>query len=93
MSALTPSSQAFPNCHVHRMQKLVNRGSRRARLRVVQFSLVNPWVRMISTKEVRDQRETRSPEWAERHRDALVAERKAHHPSWRKRQLYLYGDF
>eukprot|EP00968_Pinguiococcus_pyrenoidosus_P024737 scaffold5017_cov200-Pinguiococcus_pyrenoidosus.AAC.3 len=75
------------------MQKLVNRGSRRARLRVVQFSLVNPWVRIISTKEVRDQREARTPEWAERHRDALVAERKAHHPSWRQRQFYMTGDF
>eukprot|EP00968_Pinguiococcus_pyrenoidosus_P021785 scaffold2910_cov172-Pinguiococcus_pyrenoidosus.AAC.1 len=55
---------------------MVNTSDRVAKRRVVTFLLVNPLVRIVSTKEVPDQRRSMSPEAAEQHRTELLKERK-----------------
>eukprot|EP00968_Pinguiococcus_pyrenoidosus_P023054 scaffold3504_cov240-Pinguiococcus_pyrenoidosus.AAC.74 len=44
-------AQVFPNSHVQKARKMVNVGDEPAKQRIVAFLLVNPLVRIVSTKE------------------------------------------
>mmetsp|Transcript_31089 Transcript_31089/g.75821 ORF Transcript_31089/g.75821 Transcript_31089/m.75821 type:complete len:475 (-) Transcript_31089:198-1622(-) len=45
----------FPNSHVHRVMRMVNKGSKVARRRIVVFFIVNPTKRIISTADIPEQ--------------------------------------
>lgn len=45
----------FPNSHVHRVTEMINNGSATARRRIVVFFIVNPFHRIVSTREVAPQ--------------------------------------
>jgi len=86
----TPENRmlVFPNTHVCKIQKMVNTSDRVAKRRVVTFLLVNPLVRIVSTKEVPDQRRSMSPEAAEQHRTELLKERKLAEQDWCVREVF-----
>ena len=69
----------FPNCHIHKIAKLINKSlTEEARRRIVVFFVVNPEKRIISTREIAPQQE--NPEFSEarakQFRLDLMAERK-----------------
>eukprot|EP00968_Pinguiococcus_pyrenoidosus_P009525 scaffold737_cov254-Pinguiococcus_pyrenoidosus.AAC.5 len=88
----TPGNRmlVFPNTHVHQMMKMVNTDEQPAKCRIVVFLLVNPLVRIVSTKEVPDQRRTMSLESAKEHRLELMKERPLDEQDWGIRQFNLY---
>ena len=82
----------FPNCHVHKVSKLTNTSPTEARRRrIVVFFLVNPDVRVVSTKEVPDQAQSGriTLATAKSHRLALMRERKFHKQDFNVRELNL----
>ena len=67
----------FPNCHIHKIGKLVNNAKdKAARRRIVVFFFVNPEKRIVSTREVPPQQNSMSLSAAKDHRLELMAERK-----------------
>uniref|UniRef100_A0A7R9U5A3 DUF4246 domain-containing protein n=1 Tax=Pinguiococcus pyrenoidosus TaxID=172671 RepID=A0A7R9U5A3_9STRA len=87
----TPDNRmlVFPNSHVHKVMRMINTGDRLAKRRIVVFFLVNPLVRIVSTKEVPDQRSTMSLERAKEHRLELMKERRLHKQDWNVREVGL----
>mmetsp|Transcript_14607 Transcript_14607/g.55208 ORF Transcript_14607/g.55208 Transcript_14607/m.55208 type:complete len:415 (-) Transcript_14607:3090-4334(-) len=87
----TPNNRmlVFPNSHVHKEMKMINAGDQPARCRIVVFFLVNPLVRVVSTKEVPDQRNTMSLERAKEHRLELMRERALRKQDWSVRPIEL----
>ena len=82
----------FPNSHIHRVTKMhVSPHAPRGvyRRRIVVFFLVDPNVRIVSTSFVADQRQTMTLERAQRHRLALMQERKFHKGKYNLRHLNL----
>ena len=79
----------FPNSHVHKVSALTNTGSTPARRRIVVFFLVNPEIRIPSTKEVPDQRDHITLEQAKAHRLELMRGRKFHKQDFNVRELNL----
>ena len=96
----------FPNCHVHRVNDMVHAivgggddddddddvsiGKRR----IVVFFLVNPFRRIVSTREVAPQQATAEDGWmtfddARAHRLQLMEERKYHKQDWNVREIEL----
>ena len=94
-SMLTPHNHliVFPNSHVHKVARLSNEGSQPARRRIVVFFLVNPERRIVSTKEVPNQRAGKPPAMslaqAKAHRLALMHERKHHKQDFNVRTIEL----
>ena len=67
----------FPNCHIHKIAKLINSSKEKAaRRRIVVFFFVNPEKRIVSTREVPPQQNSISLQVAKRYRLELMAERK-----------------
>ena len=67
----------FPNCHIHKISKLLNTSTTRpASRRIVVFFVVNPERRIISTREMAPQQTTIGLRSAEKYRLELMAERK-----------------
>lgn len=67
----------FPNCHIHKIAKLINTSKdKAASRRIVVFFMVNPETRIISTSEVPPQQNTISLRRARNYRLELMAERK-----------------
>ena len=67
----------FPNCHIHKVGKLINSlKEKAARRRIVVFFFVNPEKRIISTREVPPQQNSISLQSAKQYRLELMAERK-----------------
>eukprot|EP00968_Pinguiococcus_pyrenoidosus_P023052 scaffold3504_cov240-Pinguiococcus_pyrenoidosus.AAC.72 len=66
---------------------MVNTSDRLATRRIVVFSLVNPLVRIVSTKEVPDQRGSMSLQAADRLHSGLIQERKLCEEDWGVREL------
>lgn len=80
----------FPNSHIHQLTPLrVDGGAEQARRRVVVFWLVNPERPIVSTREVLPQQGTMSRKEAEKHRLALMKERKLHKQSLNVRAVSL----
>ena len=67
---------SWPNSHVHRVTELRNAGEASAMRRIVVFWLINPNVRVVSTKHVAPQQGIMSLEDARAHRLDLMEERK-----------------
>merc|ERR1739849_2336 len=76
---------AFPNSHVHRVTPLKNMASHAASRRIVVFWLVNPEVRIISTRHVAPQQSVMTREEALEHRLKLMEERKKYKQDWNVR--------
>ena len=67
----------FPNCHIHKISKLINQSSdKEASRRIIVFFVVNPEKRIISTREVAPQQGIFSFSKAKEYRVELMAERK-----------------
>jgi len=67
----------FPNCHIHKIAKLINSSKEKAaRRRIVVFFFVNPEKRIVSTREVPPQQNSISLRVAKQYRLELMAERK-----------------
>jgi len=67
----------FPNCHIHKIAKLVNTAaSKTASRKIIVFFVVNPEKRTISTKEIAPQQGLFSLCGAKAYRLELMAERK-----------------
>ena len=67
----------FPNCHIHKINKLVNESSNQeASRRIIVFFVVNPEKRIISTREVAPQQSVISLSKAKEYRLELMVERK-----------------
>ena len=67
----------FPNCHIHKISKLVNESSSQEACRqIIVFFVVNPEKRIISTREVAPQQSVISLSKAKEYRLELMAERK-----------------
>jgi hypothetical protein len=80
---------SWPNSHVHRVTELRNTGSALAKRRIVVFWLINPDVRIVSTKNVTPQQATMSMDDAHKYRLALMEERKRHKEKWNLREVTL----
>merc|ERR1712066_546598 len=80
---------SWPNSHIHRVTALKNAAKELATRRIVVFWLVNPDVRIISTKHVKPQQGKISWEDAEKYRLALMEERKHHKQNWNLRDVSL----
>jgi len=80
---------SWPNSHIHRVTPLKNDAEKTATRRIVVFWLVNPDVRIVSTKHVPPQQGTMPLEEALQHRLALMEERKHHKQQWNLRQVSL----
>jgi len=80
---------SWPNSHVHRVTELRNTGEAPAMRRIVVFWLINPDVRIVSTKNVSPQQGIMSLEDAREHRLKLMEERKRHKGSWNLRTVTL----
>lgn len=80
----------FPNSHIHQLTPMRATGSaKQARRRVIVFWLVNPERPILSTREVRPQQGTMPLAEAEKHRLALMKERKLHKQSLNVRAVSL----
>jgi predicted DNA-binding WGR domain protein len=80
----------FPNSHIHQLTPIrVTGGAKQARRRVIVAWLVNPERPILSTREVRPQQGTMSLADAEKHRLALMKERKLHKQSLNVRAVSL----
>lgn len=91
-SLATPAGRllVFPNSHIHMLSPMVaTGGAKQARRRVIVAWLVNPERPIVSTREVRPQQGTMSLEEAEKHRLALMKERKVHKQSLNVRAVSL----
>lgn len=67
----------FPNCHVHKIAKMVNTSnSKMSSRRIIVFFFVNPEKKIISTREVPPQQQVISLVDAKAYRLELMAERK-----------------
>ncbi|XP_057315743.1 uncharacterized protein LOC130656823 isoform X2 [Hydractinia symbiolongicarpus] len=67
----------FPNCHIHKIAKMVNTAANKAASRrIVVFFVVNPEKKIISTREVPKQQDVISLTEAKRYRLESMAERK-----------------
>ena len=67
----------FPNCHIHKISKIVNESTTKAASRrIIVFFFVNPEKKIISTREVAPQQGKISLSDAKRYRLELMAERK-----------------
>ena len=68
---------AFPNCHIHKIAKIVNESTTKAASRrIIVFFFVNPEKKIISTREVAPQQGKISLSDAKKYRLELMAERK-----------------
>jgi len=67
----------FPNCHIHKIAKLVNSAANKtASRRIVVFFVINPEKKIISTKEIAPQQNVILMSQAKAYRLELMAERK-----------------
>ena len=66
----------FPNCHIHKIGKMINNSTEIASRRIVVFFFVNPEKQIISTREVAPQQNEISLQAAKEYRLALMEERK-----------------
>lgn len=67
----------FPNCHIHKIAKIVNTAKEKAASRrIVVFFVINPETRIVSTREVPPQQNTIYLTSALNYRLELMAERK-----------------
>merc|ERR1712113_1196064 len=73
---------SWPNSHIHKVTPLENNSDTTAVRRIVVFWLINPDIRIVSTKHVPPQQSTMSLEDAHQHRLALMEERKHHKRNW-----------
>lgn len=80
---------SWPNSHIHRVTPLRNDSDTTAIRRIVVFWLINPDLRIVSTKHVAPQQSKMSLEEAHRHRLALMEERKHHKQNWNLREVTL----
>jgi len=80
---------SWPNSHIHRVTPLKNTANETATRRIVVFWLVNPDVRIVSTKHVEPQQGQMSWEDAQKYRLALMEERKHHKQNWNLREVTL----
>jgi len=80
---------SWPNSHIHRVTPLKNTANEPATRRIVVFWLVNPDVRIVSTKHVEPQQDKMSWEDALTYRLALMEERKHHKQNWNIREVTL----
>mmetsp|Transcript_110502 Transcript_110502/g.195613 ORF Transcript_110502/g.195613 Transcript_110502/m.195613 type:complete len:710 (-) Transcript_110502:48-2177(-) len=80
---------SWPNSHIHRVTPLKNDSDKTAVRRIVVFWLINPDVRIVSTKHVAPQQSKMTLEEAHRHRLALMEERKRHKQNWNLREVTL----
>jgi len=80
---------SWPNSHIHKVTPLKNHSDRTAVRRIVVFWLINPDIRIVSTKHVAPQQGTMSLEDAHKHRLALMEERKHHKQNWNLREVTL----
>jgi len=79
----------WPNSHIHRVTQLKNTAEELATRRIVVFWLVNPDVRIVSTKHVPPQQGVMSLDAALRHREELMRERKYEKQKWNLREVTL----
>lgn len=79
----------FPNSHIHQLTPMRATGAKQATRRVIVMWLVNPERPILSTREVRPQQGTMSRADAEKHRLALMKERKLHKQSLNVRAVSL----
>lgn len=80
---------SWPNSHIHRVTPLRNSSGAVATRRIVVFWLINPDVRIVSTKHVAPQQGKMTLEEASHHRLALMEERKHHKANWNLREVTL----
>jgi len=67
----------FPNCHIHKIDKLVNSAANKtASRRIIVFFVINPEKKIISTKEIEPQQNEISMSQAKAYRLELMMERK-----------------
>ena len=91
-SLATPAGRllVFPNSHIHQLTPMrATGGAKQATRRVIVAWLVNPERPIVSTREVRPQQGTMSLADAEKHRLALMKERKLHKQSLNVRAVSL----
>jgi len=80
---------SWPNSHIHRVTELKNTGEAPSIRRIVVFWLINPDVRIVSTKHVAPQQGVMTLEDAHGHRLRLMEERKRHKENWNLREVTL----
>lgn len=87
----TPAGRllVFPNSHIHQLTPMRAAGAKQATRRVIVMWLVDPERPILSTREVRPQQGTMSRADAEKHRLALMKERKIHKQSLNVRAVSL----
>jgi len=66
----------FPNCHVHKIAKIINNSAEAVKRRIVVFFFVNPEKKIVSTREVAPQQNVIPLATAKELRLELMAERK-----------------
>ena len=67
----------FPNCHIHRISKMINTSTAKAsKRRIVVFFFVNPEKKIISTREIPAQQNVIDFGAAKTYRLELMSERK-----------------
>ena len=80
----------FPNCHIHKIAKIVNESTTKAASRrIIVFFFVNPEKKIISTREVAPQQGVIRDRSAKKYRLELMAERKYNKDKLNVRDLEL----
>jgi len=80
----------FPNCHIHKIAKLVNKSkSVEASRRIVVFFVVNPDVKIISTADIEAQQGVMTLKEAQEYRLNMMTERKYNKDKFNERDISL----
>jgi len=81
----------FPNCHAHKVKAMVNNTDHTVSRRVIAFFVINPYRRIVSTREFPPAilREATSLEQAFQHRLELMEERKYEKSKLNPREIEL----
>ena len=82
------SLTVFPNSHIHKLNTK-NKTTKKGKRTIVVFWLVNPDVRIISTKHIEPQQKNMKFTEANKHRIKLMEERKYHKQTFNVRDLNL----
>ena len=87
----TGSLTLFPNSHIHKLDLLNKSKKNSGKRTVVVFWLINPDIRIISTKHIHQQQNLKSFTLieAKKHREKLMKERKYHKQQFNVRTLNL----
>lgn len=87
----TPEGRAivFPNSHIHKLTNMVSADGKDAVRRILVFWLVNPDVKIVSSRDVAPQQTVMTFKEAKKYQLELMKERKLHKESFMEREVFL----